>query len=270
MACVDPIKERKHLRCAERYLKKNHDPAFALIWKIGLESGLRISDILKLTYQHIDLSSGQCRVIESKGTLARQAKAKSRVLKQVKEELLLHYQEKGHLKAMSRLYITAPQHILPLIPNTWRSMVEKRIHQAMENTAPVIRHFSLSLGTLKKLIARQAQYGQQDTDSLFSRQTLSSNRAKGQSGLLTRQACWLVFSKLTEVLKNIGIQVRVGCHSLRKSFARHLYFATGKDIGLLMTMIGHQSEKMSLHYIGVSGDEVKEAQQKLIVYLSSQ
>ncbi|WP_375320221.1 hypothetical protein [Aliivibrio logei] len=45
MSYVEPIKTRKH---AERYLKKNYDLAFTLVWNIGIESGLRISDIFKL------------------------------------------------------------------------------------------------------------------------------------------------------------------------------------------------------------------------------
>ena len=70
MSYVEPIKTRKHLKHAEKYLKKNHDLAFTLVWNIGIESGLRISDILKLQYRNINLSNGQCKIIESKGTLS--------------------------------------------------------------------------------------------------------------------------------------------------------------------------------------------------------
>ncbi|WP_258132639.1 tyrosine-type recombinase/integrase [Aliivibrio sifiae] len=130
------------------------------------------------------------------------------------------------------------------------------------------RTFYLSEFILITLKQRKQEYKELANDYIFNRQTLSSNRAKGGEGLLTRQACWYVFSKLAAILKEIGVDVKVGCHTLRKSFARHLYFATGKDIGLLMTVIGHQSESMSLRYIGLFKDKTELAQKKLIVYLS--
>ena len=268
MSYVEPIKTRKHLKHAEKYLKKNHDLAFTLVWNIGIESGLRISDILKLQYRNINLSNGQCEIIESKGTLARRAKAKMRVLKKVKEELLFHYQARGLSKKMSIIYITPPQLIVSFIPKSWESTVNERVKHAIDSASPVTRTFYLSESILITLKQRKQEYKELANDYIFNRQTLSSNRAKGREGLLTRQACWYVFSKLTAILKEIGVDVKVGCHTLRKSFARHLYFATGKDIGLLMTVIGHQSESMSLRYIGLSKDETELAQKKLIVYLS--
>ncbi len=268
MAYVDPIKTRKELRCAEQYLNEYHDPAFALAWRIGIESGLRISDILRLKYSDINLSTGVCEVVESKGALSRRSKAKYRVLKQVKKELLLYYQTKGAVKKMSTLYIISPKNMQPFIPNAWQPIIANRIRDAITSLPKIVRHFCLSSKLLKVIRKRQKTNEKYANDDIFNRQSLQSNRAKGQKGRLTRQACWRVFSKLSAVLKEFGVTVKVGCHSLRKSFARHLYFATGKDIGLLMTMIGHQSERMSLHYIGVSKEETEKAQKKLITYLA--
>ncbi|MBB1313407.1 tyrosine-type recombinase/integrase [Aliivibrio sp. SR45-2] len=268
MAYVEPIKKRKQLKLVEKYLKDHHDPAFLLIWKIGIESGLRISDILRLRYRDINLTNGRCQIIESKGTLARETKAKYKVLKQVKEELLLHYQSKGLIKKMGCIYLTPSNKIMSFIPKSWQLSVNARLISATKAALPVTKEFYLSSSVMTIIKERQRQYRNLQCDSIFSRKTLSSNRAKKQEGILTRQACWHVFSKLTTVLKKTGVDVKVGCHTLRKSFARHLYFATGKDISLLMTMIGHQSERMSLRYIGLSKDETERAQKKLIHYLS--
>ncbi|WP_023603224.1 tyrosine-type recombinase/integrase [Aliivibrio logei] len=266
MAYVEPIKSRKHLRYAEEYLKMNHDPTFTLIWKIGLETGLRISDILSMKYSDINYSMGRCEIIESKGTLARKTKAKHKVLKKIKDELFLHYQ--GKPKKMTALYITPYQYVNNLAPLTWQPMIDARIKQAQDSVSPVIRRVYLSKETVTILKKRENKYQYLHCDDIFNRRTLLSNRAKNKEGRLTRQACWHVFSKLTLVLKEIGVNVKVGCHSLRKSFARHLYFSTGKDISMLMTTIGHQSERISLKYIGLSGDETEVAQKGLIRYFS--
>lgn len=71
----------------------------------------------------------------------------------------------------------------------------------------------------------------------------------------------------TDLLNGLGESVRVGCHSMRKTFARHLYEATGRDIALLMRTIGHSSPAMSLRYIGITGDEELSAQDKLFAYM---
>ncbi|MUK40258.1 tyrosine-type recombinase/integrase [Aliivibrio fischeri] len=267
MAYVEPIKNKEHLKYAAKYLQKNHDPAFSLIWNIGLETGLRISDILRLKYSDIDFRSGHCEVIESKGTLARKARAKHRVLKQVKEELILHYQH--NVKKLTATYITPFYQIEKLLPKEWKLMVNERVSAAKKATPPVTRSFLFSKKMVFMLKQRKEKFRHINSDSVFSRKTLLSNRAKGVDGLLTRQACWTVFSKLTQVLEKIGSTAKVGCHTLRKSFARHLYFATGKDISLVMTTIGHKSESVSLRYIGVSDDDIKLAQKTLITYLSS-
>jgi hypothetical protein len=91
MAYVDPIADKRHIRKAARFIKDNFDPAYSLIWQIGIETGYRITDITELKYSDIDQDNSTIKVTENKGTRSNQARARLKVLEQVKNELLAMY-----------------------------------------------------------------------------------------------------------------------------------------------------------------------------------
>lgn len=62
---------------------------------------------------------------------------------------------------------------------------------------------------------------------------------------LTRQRVWQIIKELAEEVK---VSYPVGCHSLRKYFARRYYEETGDIIGL-KEMLNHSSERVTLIYI---------------------
>lgn len=62
---------------------------------------------------------------------------------------------------------------------------------------------------------------------------------------ITRQRAWQIIKGLAEEVK---IPYVVGCHSLRKYFARQYYEQTGDLIGL-KDMLNHSSETVTLRYI---------------------
>ena len=265
MSYVSPISNKQHLVIAENHIKSSYDVAYHLIWRIGTETGFRITDITEIQYKDIDFSKGVIRIAENKGSKARKARARLKVLEQVKNELIAAHSS-DPAKMMS-VFITPAKEIYPLVTDVMRPLVDKRINDAMEAAPEKFRTAKLSKRTLDMLKARQEKYRAIDDGNVFSRRTLSSNRARNTEGVITRQACWKVFSKLTDVLNGLGEAIKVGCHSLRKIFARHLYFATDKDIGLLMRTIGHSSPEMSLKYIGITQEEELNAQDKLFAYM---
>lgn len=267
MAYVNPIANKQHLIIAEQHIKTNFDAAYHLIWKIGTETGFRITDITEMRYENIDFQKGTVTIAENKGTKSRAARARLKVLEQVKNELIAA--NSSSPEKMMQVFITPVKDIYPLVTDLMRPMVDKRIDEAMQNAPEKTRTAKLSKRTLKLIQARQERYRAIDEGNIFSRRTLASNRARNAEGVISRQACWKVFSKLTDVLKGLGEVIKVGCHSLRKIFARHLYFATGKDIGLLMRTIGHSSPEMSLRYIGITEQEELEAQDKLFSYFNA-
>lgn len=68
---------------------------------------------------------------------------------------------------------------------------------------------------------------------------------KGTNKPITRQRAWQIIKQLANQVK---ISYVVGCHSLRKHFAREYYEQTGDLIGL-KEMLNHSSETVTLRYI---------------------
>lgn len=68
---------------------------------------------------------------------------------------------------------------------------------------------------------------------------------KGTNKPITRQRAWQIIKELADEVK---ISYVVGCHSLRKYFARQYYELTGDLIGL-KEMLNHSSETVTLRYI---------------------
>ncbi|KIF48517.1 integrase [Vibrio owensii 47666-1] len=263
MSTVQAISDKRILKKAEKYLKRHHDEVYWLIWRIGIETGLRITDITKLGYDNINFESGEVVVIESKGTLARQARARHKVLKSIKNELLNYY-KRDHTKLLS-VYVCDYRNVAGLVPRSWNKSVQARLEEATKN-APVKKRIAyLSPRTLTALKKRRRMWQDKDNGLIFSRSTLASNRAKRQRGVISRQACWSVFSCLSRCIDELR-QYKIGCHSLRKIFARHLYHSSDMDIGLVATIIGHQSVSTTLRYIGISDEDTKRAQLRLFDY----
>lgn len=68
---------------------------------------------------------------------------------------------------------------------------------------------------------------------------------KGINKPITRQRAWQVIKDLSDEVK---VNYPVGCHSLRKYFARTYYEQTGDIVGL-KEMLNHSSERVTLLYI---------------------
>lgn len=74
---------------------------------------------------------------------------------------------------------------------------------------------------------------------------------KGINKPITRQRAWQVIKQLSDEVK---VSYPVGCHSLRKYFARTYYEQTGDIIGL-KEMLNHSSERVTLLYICWDNDD---------------
>ena len=68
---------------------------------------------------------------------------------------------------------------------------------------------------------------------------------KGTNIPITRQRAWQIIKELSDEVK---VSYVVGCHSLRKYFAREYYEQTGDLIGL-KEMLNYSSETVTLRYI---------------------
>ena len=70
-------------------------------------------------------------------------------------------------------------------------------------------------------------------------------KSRKGTNIITRQRAWQIIKELSDEVK---VSYVVGCHSLRKYFAREYYEQTGDLIGL-KEMLNHSSETVTLRYI---------------------
>lgn len=75
---------------------------------------------------------------------------------------------------------------------------------------------------------------------------------------------------VNRILKQIGVDldlpIQLSSHSLRKTFCYHQMVMSNNDprkLLLLQKMLGHSTSAQTLDYIGITGDEITEAYQKL-------
>ena len=74
---------------------------------------------------------------------------------------------------------------------------------------------------------------------------------KGNTPIQRVQA-WKALTRASEA---VGIDGRIGTHTLRKTFAYHAY-QQGRDITLIQKLLNHSSPSVTLAYIGITQDEM--------------
>lgn len=96
--------------------------------------------------------------------------------------------------------------------------------------------------------------GKKDTDYLFvSRQRKKVSRLKNQP--IDRTTAYRI---LNEAAREFGLQ-EIGCHTLRKTWAYHIYKQDSGNLALLMEAFGHKDPAVTLRYIGVTQDQMDAA-----------
>lgn len=75
---------------------------------------------------------------------------------------------------------------------------------------------------------------------------------------ITRQRCYQI---INEIAKEAGIEERIGCHTLRKTFGYHYYKMTG-DVVSLQRILCHSYQRETLVYIGVIQENIDESLRK--------
>ena len=75
---------------------------------------------------------------------------------------------------------------------------------------------------------------------------------------ISRQRCYQI---INEIAKEAGIEDRIGCHTLRKTFGYHYYKMTG-DVVSLQRILCHSYQRETLVYIGVIQENIDESLMK--------
>ncbi len=71
---------------------------------------------------------------------------------------------------------------------------------------------------------------------------------------ISRVQAWRI---LNDAVDRAGLNIELGTHSLRKTFAYHAY-KNGTDISLLMRVLNHGSQRETLRYIGIESEQIDE------------
>lgn len=71
-----------------------------------------------------------------------------------------------------------------------------------------------------------------------------------------------VYQIMNSIAKKAGIEERIGCHTLRKTFGYHYYQTTG-DVVSLQRILGHSFQRETLVYIGVVQENIDESMMKM-------
>ena len=97
--------------------------------------------------------------------------------------------------------------------------------------------------------------------ALTSRQ---KSRKTGESKPISRQRCYDIMRKIA---KEAGFDEHVGCHTMRKTFAWHLYQSTGGNLALLQKVLNHSSQEATIHYLGLDQKAIDEAITKMPTFI---
>lgn len=76
---------------------------------------------------------------------------------------------------------------------------------------------------------------------------------------IKRQTVWLMLDKAA---KEAGITENIGAHSMRKTFG-YWHYQQNHDIRLLMEIFQHSSEDVTLRYIGVNAEKMKDSMKNM-------
>lgn len=84
---------------------------------------------------------------------------------------------------------------------------------------------------------------------------------KSREGLaISRIRAWQIFKSIFNAL---GFKGKVSLHSMRKTFATKVYYATGRDLIETRDIIGHVKMETTALYIGIDQEKKKSAVDKL-------
>ena len=98
------------------------------------------------------------------------------------------------------------------------------------------------------------------SDYMFRSQ---SNRGSNENVPISRMS---VDRILKGIAKEVGLNMKVSTHTLRKTFAYHQMAMSGNDprkLLLLQKILGHSSVSQTLDYIGITKEEIDEAYKAL-------
>lgn len=202
MNTVHPIKDINKIRQIETILKNQNQRDY-MLFELGIYSGLRISDILKLKVS--DLKNQDYFILKEQKTGKSKRLAINPSLKKYLAKYLLSKNDNEYI-------------------------IESREH--------------------RQYLTEKIKYIDENGKT---RSKLTKVKNIAPNSPITRELAWKILNK---VANQIGIKEEVGCHTMRKTWAYHLYIKSGKDITLIQKLLNHSSSQVTLRYIGIVQEDM--------------
>ena len=83
-------------------------------------------------------------------------------------------------------------------------------------------------------------------------QSRQRSRKDGRRKPVSRQRCYDI---VKEIARLTGYEERVGCHTMRKTFAWNFYQTSG-DLAELQKVLNHSSQEATIHYLGLDQQKI--------------
>ena len=242
------------------YIEKTQAEWMLVFHDLSLETGWRTSDVANLRYECVDFTKGEARIVVAKQSRSSEARALSKGLKEIRESRQAAALAASDAAGFMRWSVATRDELAAAAT----PLEVERLAYLVASAPKKIDTKRLSAGLLARLKDMESAAFWGD-GFIFSRALTASNATRLQSGApITRQTVWARFRAVFDALAEVVEQAaKLSAYSLRKTWARRLYEATGKSIGAVMAQFGHSSAQMSMRYLSLD-DEAAEAQARMV------
>lgn len=241
---TEPIKDLADIRKVHDYFMDKRQYRNAAMFTVGINVGLRVSDLLNLkfsTFYNDDWTPKvNTEIVEVKTLKTRGRKKNTLNMTKFLEEI------KG------------------LSPEIQQHMLMQTISGAAEldreNKARKAKPRKIQVNPLvyRSLdMYRQTLFTPPQLDDFIFRD--GSRGATGANKPMSRQSAWKVFTKVSD---DLGLNLRIGTHGLRKTFGYQMMQINGfsdEALHVLQQLFGHSNTEITLRYIGITSERVNKA-----------
>ena len=154
----------------------------------------------------------------------------------------------GRNRALFVLGVSMGLRISDLLTLKFGDIRDKQTLEIVEGKTGKPRVITIS-DTVRKEIAK---LDGGDDDYIFASR---KRNADGTSKPISRVQAYRI---LRAGAKRAGLDVKIGTHSLRKTFGRILH-ENGVPLSRIMVILNHSSEAITARYIGITAEEIAEA-----------
>lgn len=255
---TEPIKDLADIQKIHDYFIDKHQYRNAIMFIIGINVGLRISDLLQLkfsTFYNDDWAPKiNTEIVEVKTLKTKGRKRNTLNMTKFLDEI------KGASPEVQQYML------MQAIADATELDRENRAKKAKPRKIQVNTLVYRSLAMYRCTLAVSPQLD----DYIFRD---GSRGATGKNKPMTRQSAWKVFAKASE---DLGLNLRIGTHGLRKTFGYQMMVLNNfsdEALCVLQQLFGHSSSAITLRYIGITTERICKAyndigklMEKVIVY----